>query len=329
MLNGLLILAFAVSLVHPQTQSCEVRLNMNVTHMPPSIIPPQFATSALDCCDLCNRHSNCVAAVWYSYYCHMLTTTAGIEPMVPTPAVDVLLRSQATTTTTTTTPVPVVTTTTTTAAPMTPQPTPAPAPTSPPLFPPALSLIRRVVCDASSTCNSSQDATCISQVFYNYSCNGGGQLHYCDANGSDVTTASYQNMNCTMFDFGTSGPANVCEPQEGGFSGSGSYLGKFCDVMTEYPLSYITVERVSCPSACNDGIGCSSPTLVTGVCSNNTMTSLLSGSTAVIAWCYPEYVVYIGYEDPYCEQPAVEAFSENLACTQDYRGNYVQNNCML
>ncbi|CUG86934.1 Hypothetical protein, putative [Bodo saltans] len=325
MIHLMLILAFAVSFVYPQT--CELRLNMNVTHMPPSTIPPQFATSALDCCDLCNRHSNCVATVWYSYYCHMLTTTAGIEPMVPTPAVDVLLRSQATTTTTTTTPAPVVTTTTTTGAPVTPQPTTAPPAA---LLPPALSLIRRVVCDASSTCNSSQDATCISQVFYNYSCNGGGQLHYCDAQGKEVTKASYQNMNCTDFNYGIGVTAGVCEPQGGSFSSaSSSYLGKYCDVMTEYPQPYVTVERVSCPTACNDGIGCSSPTFVTGVCSNNTLPSVLVESTRLVAWCYSEYVVYIGYQDSNCTQPAVEAFSENLVCTQDHRGNFVQNNCAV
>lgn len=293
--------------------SCTMHTGMNVSTFPPTTLPRQFATSPMDCCSQCTMHSDCVVAVWYSYYCHLLSSAAGIEPLVPTSGCDVVVPDRTTTTTTTAAPA------TTTAAPVTPVPTPAVPP------PPGLGVIREVFCQSSSTCNASIDNTCITTVYYNSSCRGAGQAISCDDNANNtLTKTSYQNDNCTQFDTSITIPTGECEPNQNSI-----YREYFCDVHTEYPVAGRTAERVSCATGCNDGIGCSSPTFTTGVCMNNTLpNNLLAGSSSVIAWCYTDYVVYVGYGGQMsCVEPFLYAVAEPYQCRVDASGNNVQNFC--
>lgn len=296
--------------------------------MPPSNLPVVFSTTAQDCCDKCTTHDGCVVGVWYSYFCHMLNTTNGVEPLIPTPGYTVVFNGAATTTTTTTTAAPTTTTeappttTTTTSAPPATTTTPAPTHVPPP---PALGVVRIVNCDYSSQCSRKEDNTCTTQVFYNDTCISTvtGVRYIC---GNDtITKAHYANASsCTDFERSTQGISNVCEINQ-----NDEYEGHYCDDYDTFPEAGRSLKRTLCPYGCDDGSECRKAEFTTGVClPHNPFETILSGNS-VIAWCYKDYVVYLGFAGTACEEPFMSSAAEPIGqqCFLDQNEDHIQNLC--
>ncbi|CUG86931.1 membrane-associated protein, putative [Bodo saltans] len=303
--------------------SCTINANMNTSSMPPSTLPPKFATTAADCCTQCESHNSCVAAVWHSYYCHMLTSVVGIEPLVPSPGFVVILTSTTTTSTTTTTTAAPTTTSTSTAAP-TPIPTtaapPTPAPNS--MHPPGIGVVRSVVCQSSPTCNISEDATCATTVFYNNVCSATGQEYSCQTSMVDVI--NYTDATCTTETNTLQELTNVCGQQMGL-----AYEAVYCDSYATYAVAGVSVSRSSCATTCNGGGDeCSTTNFTTGACHANTIPNSVNGNF-IVAWCYPTYVVYLGFDEEDCRGTYFASTAEPVGpqCYQDESYNYIQNMC--
>lgn len=328
------------------TPSCHIVAGSNVSSMPPTNLPKLFATTAEDCCQQCAVHNGCVVAVWWSFFCHMLNTSLGIEPLVPIGGYDVIFNLAATTTTTTTA-LP-TTTTLTTAAPSTASPPTTPVPTTPHLPPPpALNIIRSVVCQFSNSCNLTQDSTCLTTVFYDNVCTNSGMTVSCTefntngnsvssiggsasaASGSEIsmiTTMTFDNYtNCSGNPLqNIDQPANICEQTM-----NMVYTGLYCDVHVTLPRALDGVVRTSCPNGCNDGGSCVTAKFSTGVCAGlNTIPTVVSGESVKV-WCYPQYVVYLGYTGLGCEEPYTSSAVEPIGqqCFLDEGQNHIQNLC--
>ncbi|CUG86935.1 Hypothetical protein, putative [Bodo saltans] len=328
-----LAVVLLIAVVAHTNASCDLQVGFNISSMPPSHLPVSFSTTAQDCCTECASNNGCVVAVWYSYFCHMLNTTNGILPLKETQGYTVVFNLEATTTTTTTTTTPApTTTTTTTAAPTTtttvPPSTTTAAPTTPAPTriapPPALGVIRMVSCEYSSTCSRKEDNTCTTQVFYNDSCLVNTGVRYICGNNT-IAKAHYENTTyCTNFERSTESAANECFMNQ-----NDEYQGTYCDAYDDYPTPGVSLKRTLCPLGCDDGGECRKAEFTTGVCLTHNPFQTILGGNSVIAWCYPDYVVYLGFQGSDCGGEFVSSASEPIGkqCFLDQNEDHIQNLC--
>lgn len=304
---------------------CTYTANINITA--PDIAPARFLVSAYDCCRLCSDTDGCVASIYTNYYCHLKGVT---QPQVvgtgPTLILQLNVPPSPPTTATTTTKAPAPPTTNA-PAPTTSVPSPttdAPAattdaPTSPP---PAttVTIVREVACQYSDTCSRRSDYSCYSTVYFANTCQQ-RKMYSCGA--YHITWNKYSEDGCKGTIESTEKESeNVCvaTPDE-------TYVGHYCDVQ-QAPTLGLSVSRTICPYGCNDGSECQSASFVTGTCLQSNPFSGLSGSS-VMAWCFPEYVVYAAYGSIDCSGEVADARSEPIgqSCFLDNNQEHIQNVC--
>lgn len=296
---------------------CGLRQGTNVSADSTSFVPARFSTTATDCCSACAGTAGCIAAVWWSYYCHMFNRTVG--PLVPATGV-VFVYNDALTTTTTTTTTTTAPTTTTTNAPV-PTTTTA-APPSPPPMPPSRTVVREVSCEYSAQCSRMDDDTCTTTVYYNSTCTSEGKMYLCSPGVINIDT--FHSAQCVP-------PArHILEEAQGcSMTEDETYIGHFCDTFAAEPVAGLSVKRTYCPMGCDDGGECNRADLTTGVCTKGNPVSTIISGKSVMAWCYPTYVVFLGYAGASCEGPFISSTSEptGTRCFLDQNQAHIQNIC--
>lgn len=267
----------------------------------PDLVAPKFSVSAADCCNACSDMSGCVAAVYSSYYCHLKGSLDGITESAGS---EVLIAAQPT-------PPPFNTsTTTTTAAPPTTT-TPVPQPTEAPTW----TIVREIYCQYSGHCNMSNDNTCSSKAYFNNTCH---KKHKRVCGTYHITVDDYADDGCGgVIRSHTEEDINACNY----IDENGNY-GHYCDVQ-RVPETGVDVYRSDCNYGC-DGSDCNVNKLKTGVCQSNPF-SWLSGSS-VIAWCFPQYILWLGYGSIDCSGPVAEGVPQPHGC---YESGYsfIHNIC--
>lgn len=323
----LLLAAMLIPMISAQYQ-CTYTANINITA--PDLAPAKFLVSAYDCCVACSDTAGCVASVYSNYYCHLKGSQSpqvvstgptlilqGGAPVPPTPPAPTA--APPTPAPVNPTPAPSVPT----PAPPTPgpsTPSPPPPPTTPTPTPSGqVTIIREVTCQYSDSCSRRQDYSCKTAVYFNNTCQGSVN-RICTGYYIDVNT--YSELGCGgVVKHTAQEQENVCvmTPDE-------TYLGHYCDVQAA-PASGTSVVHTKCPYGCNDGSGCTTSTFATGVCASNPFASL-SGSS-VMAWCFPQYVVFVAYGSIDCSGPAAQAMSEPIgqSCFLDNNQEHIQNIC--
>jgi len=294
--------------------------NYNITS--PTIAPPKFVVSAMDCCTACADFGpTCVASVFSNYYCYLKRSSVGSTDLVPAAGPTALIQA-ASTTTTTTTDEP----TTTTAAPLTTTIAPIPPPVTTTAAPTPVGptvIVRTVTCLYSSDCSRREDYSCYDHAYINASCVG-SQRYTCS--GGDILIDGFSSSkHCVADEDATSHEveaANVCS-----MTSDETYVGQYCDVYP-VPTSGLTLTRTVCPYGCDDGQECSVNRFVTGSCTNTNPFSSLQG-VSLMAWCYSDRVVFIGYEEANCQGVAVDGRAEpsGSQCFLDQNQIHYQNLC--
>jgi hypothetical protein len=149
-------------------------------------------------------------------------------------------------------------------------------------------------------------------------------MRYLCGNGT-ITKDYYDNAtSCTEFEHSSEGAANICYIDD-----DMMYRGIYCDIYDTFPAPGLALQRTLCPNGCDDGGECRKATFTTGVClSHNPFQSIINGDS-VIAWCYPDYVVYLGFQGTECNAPFVSSASEPVgaSCFLDQNEDHIQNIC--
>jgi hypothetical protein len=176
-----------------------------------------------------------------------------------------------------------------------------------------------VQCQYSDTCSRRADYSCTTRVFYNNSCQQSTR-RVCTGYNIDVDT--YTELGCGgVVKHTTQEQENVCL-----MTSDQTYVGHYCDVQAT-PATGTPVLHTKCPYGCNDGSECTQSTFTTGVCASNPFGSL-SGSS-VMAWCFPQYIVYVAYGSIDCTGPVSAAMSEPIgqSCFLDNNQEHIMNVC--